>query len=140
MMTIRDIIRSAATAALFAVAVVACARGRNSNGDPVDPSLPHIDRVRPDSVLVPRDNIVEVTIIGRRFAPGTPGKNTIQFAGTSITQVPANANGTEIRFAVPDAIPSGNQAPPLHLETGTYTIRITTAAGTSNPMPIRIFR
>jgi hypothetical protein len=137
MMTSRDVLRLGMTAALVAAGMVACAHRR---GDGSDPSLPHIDAVRPDSVLVPRDNVVEVTIVGRRFAPGAPGKNTIQFAGTSITQVPANAKGTEIRFAIPDAIPSGNQAPPLHLETGTYTVRIVTAAGASNPMTIRVFR
>lgn len=138
MITPRRAVRALTLSALFAACFAACARGRGSDGS--DPSAPHIDRVRPDSVLVPRDNMVQVTIIGRRFAPGQPGMNTIQFAGTSITNVPANSNGTEIRFAIPDAIPSGSGAPPLHLETGTYTVRITTAAGTSNPMPIRIFR
>lgn len=138
MITLHRTIRSAVVAAMIVTGLAGCSHGHP--GDAVDPNLPHIDRVRPDSVIVPRDNVVEVTIFGRRFAPGTPGKNTIQFAGTSITQVPANDRGTELKFIVPDAIPSGSGAAPLHLETGTYTLRITTAAGTSNPVSIRIFR
>jgi hypothetical protein len=103
-------------------------------------TVPRIDSIRPDSVIVPRGAVVEVVIRGRGFVPGPPGMNTIHFAGSRVPSVPANAAGTELRFAIPDALPSGSEAPPMPVETGAYAISVETVRGVSNPMTIRIFR
>ena len=120
-----------------AMAILAsCAHFRHSDAN----GTPHIDAVRPDSVLLPRGGFVDIAIVGRGFAAGMPGSNTIEFAGTTITSVAADAAGTSIRFAVPDMISSGGEAPPVRVEAGSYSIRIRTAAGVSNAMTVRIYR
>ncbi|MEP6494910.1 MAG: hypothetical protein ABJF01_19645 [bacterium] len=138
MITSLGYVRSPAVAIALAACLGACARSRHAEGA-TDPA-PRIDAVRPDSVVVPRGSVVEVMIVGRGFAPGTPGANTIELAGTSITQVPANPSGTEMKFVIPETVASRGGAAPLPLESGTYALRITTTAGTSNPMTIRIYR
>lgn len=101
---------------------------------------PHIDRARPDSVMVPRGSVVEVVLIGHDFAPGSPGANTIQFDGMSIPSVPSSAHGDTIHFVIPDMMVRGGEGPPVALESGTFTVRVATAAGTSNGVDIRVFR
>lgn len=101
---------------------------------------PHIDRARPDSVAVPRGSVIEVALIGHDFAPGTPGANTIEFAGMSIPGVPSSAHGDTIHFVIPDMIVRGGEGPPIALESGTFTVRVVTAAGTSNGVDIRVYR
>lgn len=126
----------AAAFAVVVVCVVACHRAHPADAGDV----PRIDAVRPDSVLVPPGGVVEVVILGHGFAPGQPGVNTVEFAGMSLTKVPANARGTEVRFVIPDMIALGGEAPPASLESGTYTVRIKTGAGVSNPVTIRVYR
>jgi hypothetical protein len=103
-------------------------------------AIPHIDRVRPDSVMVPRGSVVEIALIGHDFAPGKPGANTVQFAGMSIPSVPSSAHGDTIHFVIPDMIVRGGEGPPIALESGPFTVRVTTAAGTSNGVDIRVYR
>jgi hypothetical protein len=105
-----------------------------------DGALPRIDSVRPPSVSLSQGEVAEVVIAGRGFSPGAPGTNTIEFAGMTIGRVPANAEGTEIRFVVPGAVTSNGEAPPRAIQAGEYPVRITTAAGVSNSMTIRIIR
>ncbi|MEO9037132.1 MAG: hypothetical protein ABI442_16650 [Gemmatimonadaceae bacterium] len=102
--------------------------------------LPHIDAVRPDTVVARFGAVVEVVIGGRGFAPGSPGMNALEFAGSRINAVPSNATGTEIRFVIPETIPSTSEAPPRPLMGGTYIVRIVTGAGTSNGMPVTVVR
>lgn len=101
---------------------------------------PHIERVQPDSVVVPRGSVVEVALIGHDFASGTPGANTVEFAGMSIPKVPSSAHGDTIRFVIPDMIVRDGEAPAVALESGTFPVRVTTAAGTSNAVDIRVYR
>jgi hypothetical protein len=103
-------------------------------------SAPRIERVQPDSVSMPSGAVVEVVIRGSGFIPGTPGRNTVQFGTVTVADVPANDDGTEIRFVVPGVVPSGGEAAPLPLETGSYPIRIQTTNGSSNAVIVRIFR
>jgi hypothetical protein len=131
-------------AAAIAVAASECRRSSSGTGQPaaaVDTAnaAPAIDSVRPDSAIVPRGAVVEVTIRGHGFAPGQPGMNTIHFGTVTLTHVPANGAGTELRFVIPDAIATG-EAPPIPLQTGTYVLRVATQRGLSNPMTIRVFR
>ena len=123
-------------AIVLLVSCAACAslhRGGGAGG-------PHIDAVRPDSVFVAEGAVVEVVVHGRGFAPGTPGRNTIEFGNTNITNVPASEDGTRIRLVIPDRVPSGGEAAPLPLEAGRYEIRVRTSAGTSNAVAVRVDR
>jgi len=54
--------------------------------------------------------------------------------------VPSSAHGDTIRFVIPDMIVRGGEGPPVALESGTFTVRVTTAAGTSNGVDIRVYR
>jgi len=101
---------------------------------------PHIDTVRPDSVMLAPGAVVEVVIRGRGFEAGTPGRNTIQFGDATITNVPASADGTEIRLVIPERVPVRGDAAPLPLEAGRYDLRVQTSAGTSNRVAVRVDR
>jgi hypothetical protein len=103
-------------------------------------SVPRIERVQPDSVSMPSGAVVEVVIRGSGFVPGKPGRNTVQFGTVTVSDVPANDDGTEIRFVVPAVVPSGGEAAPLPLESGSYPIRIQTTSGSSNAVIVRIVR
>jgi len=103
-------------------------------------SAPRIERVQPDSLSMPSGAVVEVVIRGSGFVPGKPGRNTVQFGTVTVSDVPANDDGTEIRFVVPGVVPSGGEAAPLPLESGSYPIRIQTTSGSSNAVIVRIVR
>lgn len=101
---------------------------------------PHIDTVRPDSVMLAPGAVVQVIIRGRGFEAGTPGRNTIQFGDATITNVPASADGTEIRLVIPDRVPLRGDAAPLPLDAGRYDLRVQTSVGTSNRVAVRVER
>lgn len=101
-------------------------------------AAPHIDRIVPDTVSAAPGTVVEVSIVGRGFVPGRPGMNTIDFAGMSITSVPSNSAGTEIRFAVPNEIRSTGEAPPMPIHPGSFTVRVRTDRGTSNSVSLMV--
>jgi hypothetical protein len=84
--------------------------------------------------------VVEVVLNGSGFIPGPPGQNTVMFGNHAITDVPANSEGTQIRFVIPEALPSGGGAPPLPIDAGSYAIRVRTAAGESKAATLRVFR
>jgi len=66
--------------------------------------------------------------------------NTIEFAGMSIVKVPATTAGDTIRFVIPESVTRGGESPPIALETGAYSLRVATAAGSSNVLTIRVYR
>jgi hypothetical protein len=138
-MIVASVVVRRATLVAFAPIVLAACRYRHADSNAVS-TTPRLDVVRPDSVSMPRGTIIEVVLVGKGFAPGTPGANTIEFAGMSIGNVPATATGDTIRFVIPESVTRGGEAPPIALETGTYPLRVTTAAGTSNALTIRVYR
>jgi hypothetical protein len=101
---------------------------------------PFIEAVRPDSVVLVPGAVVEVVVHGHGFAPGAPGRNTIQFGDATITNVPASTDGTEIRLVIPDRVPLRGEAAPLPLEAGRYDLRVQTTSGTSNSVSVRVDR
>ncbi|MGQ0639188.1 MAG: hypothetical protein ACT4P6_00205 [Gemmatimonadaceae bacterium] len=105
---------------------------------PKAPAAPHIDALAPDSARVARYSVVEVVIRGSGFAPGTPGRNTVELGPIKLNQVPANQAGTEIRFVIPDRYTTNDEAPPRPLGPGTYTVTVHTGVGASNAVSIRI--
>jgi hypothetical protein len=104
------------------------------------PAEPYIETVRPDSVMLAAGAVVEVVVRGRGFAPGIPGRNTIQFGDATITNVPASDDGKEIHVVIPDRVALHGEAAPLPLEPGRYDLRVRTSAGTSNAVTMRVDR
>jgi hypothetical protein len=127
------------------LSVVACSASRSRTGDASatarTPNVaPTLDAVRPDSILVATGAVAEVVLRGRGFVPGRPGRNTVVFGAASFNDVPASDDGTEIRFVIPDRLPSGGEAPPTPIEPGSYVVRVRTPNGESNVVTVRIYR
>jgi hypothetical protein len=123
-----------ASAITLLILCVGCVMGHRGAADP------HIDTVRPDSVMLAPGAVVEVVVHGHGFTPGAPGRNTIQFGDATITNVPASTDGTEIRLMIPDRVPLRGEAAPLPLEAGRYNLRVQTTSGTSNSVSVRVDR
>ena len=100
--------------------------------------LPHIDSLRPDSVVAVRGAVIEILVVGRGFVAGAPGENAVRVGSATLSHVPANRSGTEIRFVLPDAMPSNGEAPPASLLAGQYAVSVRTSAGESNTMILRV--
>jgi hypothetical protein len=122
----------------------ACSAHRGGAGGSADAATasaaPHIDGIQPDSVVVAQGSVVEVVVRGRGFVAGMPGHNIVMFGRHAINDVPANANGTEIRLVIPDRLPSGGEAPPQPIEPGPYPITVKTPNGESNAVNVRVYR
>lgn len=101
---------------------------------------PAIDSIRPDSVDVPYGGAVEVTIYGKGFAAGQPGRNTVHFGPAKLGAIRASDDGGRIAFTIPDQIDTGGEAPPSRLHSGSYDIGVETVAGLSNLVSIRVYR
>lgn len=142
-MQMRKLVRSprAISVVVLATVVVIAAACHHTRGEGIESAVgPHIDRIRPDSIVVAGGALVDVAVLGRGFAPGNPGMNTVEFEGMLMSNVAANATGTEVRFTIPQAIVRPGEAPPRSLDPGDYRVRIVTARGTSNPITIHIYR
>lgn len=146
--------------ALTAVALSACGRAvRTAGGDAnstVDsttaietrdttPSrstptagMPVLTRLVPESARMVANGIVDVRVTGVHFEPGMPGNNVVELGPIRLTQVPANDSGTQLRFVVPDRVPSSDEAPPRRLFPGDYPLTVTTRAGRSNALSFRV--
>jgi hypothetical protein len=104
---------------------------------PAQTSRPRIDRVVPDSARV-GPAVDEVRIIGSGFDPGPSGQNTVEVGPVRLTMVPSNDAGTEIRFVVPAETGGTGQTRPRRVLPGSYEVTVTTRAGVSNAIPLRI--
>jgi hypothetical protein len=103
-------------------------------------TVPVIDSVRPDSVIVPYGGVVEVTLHGSGFIPGQPGKNTVHFDNAALKSIQGSSDGRRLAFVIPELIDSGGEAPPMRLQAGSYTVRVETTSGISNVVTIRVYR
>jgi hypothetical protein len=74
---------------------------------------------------------IEVTIAGRNFADST---NVVTFGPVTLRAVRSTAGGTSIVFQAPKEMPSAGEVPPAPLLAGTYSVRVATSAGVSNPI------
>jgi len=99
---------------------------------------PKIVSVTPESVAVLRGPITEVVLQGKGFEAGASGRNTVEIGPVVLTGIPANADGTEIRFVVPAEYASGGEAPPRRVMPGAYAVTVRTRAGVSNAVVVRI--
>jgi hypothetical protein len=129
--------------ALLAAAECTPAQSRStpvhSVGDAAQ-TVPVIDSVRPDSVIVPYGGVVEVTLHGSGFIPGQPGKNTVHFDNAALKSIKGSSDGRRIAFVIPDLLDSGGGAPPIRLQAGRYAVRVETTSGISNVVTIRVYR
>jgi hypothetical protein len=104
---------------------------------PAPTSAPKIDRVVPDSARV-GSAVDEVRIFGTGFEPGRSGQNTVDVGPIHLTMVPANDAGTEIRITLPAETGGTAQTRPRRVLPGTYDVTVTTRAGVSNAIQLRI--
>jgi hypothetical protein len=94
---------------------------------------PHITSIRPDTLAL--GSTATVTIRGRHFAHDS---NWVEFGPAHIGPLSAKHHGCIINFSVPATLPSTGEAPPLRLGPSTYTVRVTTSAGSSNTVPFTL--
>jgi hypothetical protein len=117
----------------------AAQRDSQATAAPTPPAqAPKIDRVVPDSARV-STAVDEVRIIGSGFEPGSSGQNTVDIGPMiHLTMVPANDAGTEIRITVPKETQGTMQTRPRPVMPGTFDVTVTTRAGVSNAIQLRI--
>jgi hypothetical protein len=130
---------------LVCVVVSACSASRHRAADTaaatrVTSSAPTLDAIRPDSVFIASGAVVEVVLRGSGFVPGRPGHNTVLLGTAAFNEVPASDDGKEIRFVIPDRLPSGGEAAPMPIDPGSYPVRVRTPNGESNPVNVRVYR
>ena len=120
----------------------ACRPGaiRTSDAAPsVSSTGPAIDSIVPASVVVRPGNVVEIAVYGHGFAiGGQPGRNTVRIGSVEIANVPANRDGSSLRFTVPSVVQSGGEAPPAAMHPGPYRVMIVTPAGRSNARTLTV--
>ena len=125
------------TALFGATQMAACASARRAAtpAQAAQAARPRISRLEPGSVRLIRGNVTEFDIRGSGFDTSrtSPG-NTVRIGQVVLTSVPSSANGTLIRVAVPDAVPSGGEAPPSPWMGGRYPVSVQTRAGTSDTL------
>lgn len=131
-------IRRVATLAVFvaaALAAGACA----SAGRTTAAARPRLTSLTPGSVRVVSGNVTEVDLAGSGFdTNSTAPDNTVRIGPLLLRAVPSSANGTRIRVAIPDAMPSSGEAPPMPWMGGSYAVTVTTRAGTSDTLMLAI--
>lgn len=122
----------------FAVGLVGCAPSSRS-GDIAKQATtaprPRLTRVLPDSVRLINGNVIEIELYGANLDATS---NTVIIGAAVLTQVRSSASGTRITIAIPDAVPSGGEAPPTPWMSGRYPLSIRTAAGTSDTLTLVI--
>ena len=100
---------------------------------------PRLTAISPDDVRLVPGNVVEVDLRGSSFdaTPNSP-QNIVRIGPVVLTAVPSRMGGTRIRIAIPDAVPSGGEAPPAPWLSGRYPVTVTTPKGTSDTLMLGI--
>lgn len=130
--------------ALAYVLAGACSASRRRAAEAAATRVPNgaptLDAIRPDSVWIAAGVVTEIVLNGRGFVPGRPGHNTVVLGTVAFNDVPASDDGREIRFVIPDRMPTGGEAPPMPTDAGAYAMRVRTPNGESNPLNVRVYR
>jgi len=121
--------------ALIAIVVAACACARTKVS--VATELPSIASITPTSGPAGTGYPIEITISGKHFADST---NVVTFGPVTLRAVRSTAGGTSIVFQAPKEMPSAGEVPPAPLLAGTYSVRVATSAGVSNPIVFTLDR
>lgn len=109
----------------------ACASAGHATG-----ARPRLTSVEPASVQLIAGNVTTIELRGSNYATGER-TNTVRIGSLTLTNVPS-PDGKVIRVAIPDAIPSGGEAPPARWMGGSYPVWVTTAAGSSDTVSVVI--
>jgi hypothetical protein len=96
---------------------------------------PRLTRVVPDSVRIVTGNVTEIELQGANLDVAA---NIVRIGPIELTQIRSTSSGTRITVAIPDAIPSGGEAPPARWLGGRYPVSIQTPAGRSDTLTIII--
>lgn len=95
-------------------------------------AAPHLDSIVPSHVHASPGVPMRVTIFGRGF---TPTGNHVLVADQSVA-IMDSPSGTSVAVVLSPWLPSHGEVPPRQLVPGSYPIRVRTAAGTSNAVPL----
>jgi hypothetical protein len=94
--------------------------------------------VAPDSVRTGPNRLNELVIRGTGFLPAGRGLHDVLVGPITLTGVPANGAGTEIRITLPDRYVPAGGGQTLTLLPGTYDVVVRLADRTSNPVALRV--
>ena len=123
-------------ALLVCFAIASCATGGNAG---TGSARPRLTLVAPDSVRLITGNVTEVDLRGSGFdTNATNPQNVVRIGSLELRAVPSRLNGTVIRVAIPDAVPSGGEAPPAPWSGGRFRVTVTTRFGTSDTLTLAI--
>jgi len=120
---------------LCGVACVPAARPGDVGKAAVVETRPRLLRLVPDTARLLPGNVTEIELQGANL---DAADNTIRIGSLELGKVRSTVNGTRIIVAVPDAVPSGGEAPPAPWIGGRYPVSVRTAAGTSDTLMLVI--
>ena len=78
---------------------------------------------------------VRIVIEGEGFAAEA---NLVRFGPVTLDPLPSTDGGTRITFFAPKVMPATGEVAPPPLEPGRYDVTVTTAEGTSAPVPFTL--
>jgi hypothetical protein len=129
------VLRLSLLLALGGAACAPAARPGDAAKVPVANARPRLSRIVPDSVRLVPGNVTEIELQGMHLDAVA---NTVMIGALELRQVRSAMKGTRIIVAIPDAVPSGGEAPPTEWMGGRYPVSIRTAAGTSDTLMLVI--
>jgi hypothetical protein len=92
-------------------------------------AAPRIDSISPKSARIEAEGVIDLALYGSGFSPAG---NTVLFDAATLEGMLSESGGTIIRFVAPGKIPAHGTLPSRRVVAGTYSVRVRTAAGTSN--------
>jgi hypothetical protein len=92
---------------------------------------PHIDSISPSSGKIDPESVLEVALYGNGFAAEG---NTVLFDVATVERPVVENGGTVLKFIIPTMIPAHGNVQLHRVESGTFTVRVVTPSGTSNPV------
>jgi hypothetical protein len=100
---------------------------------------PRLRSISPQAVQLFPGNVTEVDLRGAAFdqTAGDP-QNIVRVGPVLLRAVPSRSNGTLMRIAIPDFMPSSGEAPPAPWLSGQYPVTVTTPKGTSDTLMLTI--
>jgi hypothetical protein len=130
---------------LLCAIVAACSSAGRAGSSPAQVASPagnarpRLTAIAPSDVQLITGNVTEIALHGSQFDTNKSApQNVVRIGAVVLRAVHGNANGTEIRVALPDAVPSGGEAPPAPWMSGRYPVTVTTPGGTSDTLLLAV--